>query len=177
MLSPPSKFGSGNDEPSLAWRLCSHPFPTGWHRSSLRLFWLSQVMFSDEVMVEERDGHGKAWTTGNRVHQVVKGQPLRTVYWAAMGHRRSTSLVRVGRVDAASYVQTLQRHLLPLRKRDGANFNSTSFLGRFWDLVQKTSFFQKCRKNFFRVTSTKHDSPCEPEPPNVCSLVGLWGPP
>ncbi len=66
-------------------------------------------------MVAEADGTGSRWTRGERRVQVVKGQPLRMMFWAGLGHRRSSPLVRVGRLNSATYVETLRRRLLPMR--------------------------------------------------------------
>lgn len=75
-----------------------------------------QVIFSDEVGIQLPGGQRASWTKGPRGVRTVRQFSPKIQFWAALGYGGSSSLVRVDRVNAQRYTETLRHHLLPLTR-------------------------------------------------------------
>ena len=70
------------------------------------------VVFSDETKLEFGDHGRKSWCCrGARKKRIVRAHPPSCQLWAAVGWRRSTSLVPRSVMNAGVYIATLRRHL------------------------------------------------------------------
>ncbi len=77
-----------------------------------------QVIFSDEMSIVLPGGESATWTKGERATRIIDQGAPKELFWAALGSKRSTTLVLCSRVNAATYCATLQQHLLPLMRCD-----------------------------------------------------------
>ena len=89
----------------------------------------AQVIFSDEVGLQLGCSKRASWTAGARCKRVANSFAPKMTFWGAMGARKASALVHCpGRVNAAAYSVTVQKHVVPLMRQPSALFQQVSSL-------------------------------------------------